>query len=262
MIVRQVAVDRVGESSRLHGADTHHAHPPRARRRDQIARPGLLVVGAHRARRIEQVGHALDGGRRRVLGQRLQQGAGHAHPTHPPGPDRPVRHHRLERGPHRLHEQAAGRSPPLEAVRDDHPVQEEEVDALQPEPVEARRQRLPQRPRRRPRGHVPEVVLRRDAYALRQPSPERLPHHAFRLAVAVAGRHVEEGDAAVHRCAHRLNGFLAGRRAPDAAGAAAPEREGADRPELPEHSCFHAHESTDRWLRSPPPRSPPAAARP
>ena len=112
-------------------------------------------------------------------------------------------------------------------------MQEQHVDAIEAQRLEAAFEAPSDRCVDVGRRHRAELTLRRDAHARRRPSAERRTDHRFGLTTAVEGRHVEQRDAAGDGGVHRRDRFVAIGRSPHLAETAAAERQAAHWPKLP-----------------------------
>jgi hypothetical protein len=104
-------------------------------------------------------------------------------------------------------------------------VQKEDVEARQAQALQAALDRPAQDGLDLAGRRIAEVALAGNAEAGRQLAGERLAHDLLRLAVAIAGREVEQGYAGGDRGMHRGDAFVERRRSPEHAEATAAEGE-------------------------------------
>src|SRR5262249_58045920 len=97
-----------GRGARLHGTDAHDADLGGARRRDHRAWLGRTGKELQAARRVEQIGDALDRRRRGTFAQHLDQGIGLADAGDTPGTDEPFADEPFEGRPHGVDEGRIG----------------------------------------------------------------------------------------------------------------------------------------------------------
>ena len=109
-------------------------------------------------------------------------------------------------------------------------MQEEKIDPVEPHPFQAFLQAAEEIAFDVPRRRRAQPMFGGDPDAVRQFALEGGAHHPLGLAIAIAGRHVEEGDAAVDGRSHGRHAFLPRRLAPELADTAAAKRQRAHRP--------------------------------
>src|ERR1700731_1347516 len=87
MRLAQFAVERVGESTRLHRPDTYNADIATVGCGYDFTRTRRFIKALHRTHGIEQVGDPLDGDGRRVLANGLKKRGRHTDRRDAPGPN-------------------------------------------------------------------------------------------------------------------------------------------------------------------------------
>ena len=103
MIGGKLAVERIGQRARLHGADPHHRDAIGACRRHDCARFGRPVEKFESTGGVEQIGDALHCGRRRALAEQSNDRVRMTDPSQSPRADHPLRNQVLERKTILLH---------------------------------------------------------------------------------------------------------------------------------------------------------------
>ena len=133
------------------------------------------------------------------------------------------------------------------AVLDDVGVQEAQIDAVEPQRLEAAFDRSADPVLGPFVDRVAEHHLGGDAHAGGQRAREGLGDDALGLAAPVRGREVEQVDARGDGRVHGGDGLVAVGRSPDLAEPAAAEAQDADGPERAERSVLHGGQVGTEW---------------
>jgi hypothetical protein len=220
---------------------------PLARRRHHRPRLRWPVEELQPAGRVQQVGDALNGGRRRAFLQQPDDGVGMADAGQPPGADQPLGHQPLEhrtdmRDEGRVGGHADGGVAPSGCeglVRHDIGMQEEHVEPRHAQALQAALDRPAQDGVDLAGRRVAQVALAGDADTGGQLAAERLAYDLLGLAVAVAGCEVEQCDPGSDRGMHRGDAFVERGGSPEHAEAPAAEGQGGDGWEVAELVLLH-----------------------
>src|SRR5215471_8609648 len=241
MILGHLAIKGLGQGARLHRPNAHDADAAPVGRRDDLSRPGRLVIALHGPRGIEQVSHHLDGSWHRVLVERRDDRGRDPDTGEAPGPNAATDDELLQRRTHRLDKQAVGCPRDLVGarIRDDLIVHEEEVHPLEPHAGQTLVETPLQQWQDLAGGPVADGTLGRNAYALRQSAPKGLAEYHLGFSTTIAGCHIEKSDASLPGRTHGRNRLLAAGWPPDLTNAATAEGEGTDVTELPKGSLLH-----------------------
>src|SRR5499427_10630009 len=199
VVLWHLPIKGLGQRARLHRPNPHDAYAATVGRRDDLPRPGRLVIALHGPRGIEQVGHHLDGSWRRVLVERRDECGRDPDTGDAPGPNAATGDELLQRRTHRLDKQAVGCPRDLVGarIRDDLIVHEEEVHPVEPHTGQTLVETALQQWQDLAGGSVADGTLGRDAYAWRQSAPKGLAEDHLGFARAIAGGHIEPGDASL-----------------------------------------------------------------
>src|SRR2546425_6471604 len=225
VVLWHLPIQGSSQRARLHRPNPHDAYAALVGRRDDLPRPGWLVIALHGPRGIEQIGHDLDSSGRRVLVERRDDRRRDPDAGNAPGPDAATGDELLQSRTHRLDKEAVGCPRGLVGarIRDDLIVHEEEVHPLElhtgqtlVETPLQQGQDLAGRP-------VADGTLGRYAYAWRQSAPKGLAEDHLGFATTIAGCHIETGDACLPGRTHGRHRLLAGGGTPDLTNAATAE---------------------------------------
>src|SRR6266852_6577861 len=229
------------QRARLHRPNPHDAYAAPVGRRDDLPRPGRLVVAPHGPRGIEQVGDDLDGSWRWVIVECLNDRGRDPDAGDAPGPNAATGDELLKSRTHRLDKEAVGCPRDLVGarIRDDLIMQEEEVHPVELQAGQALVETPFQQGQDLAGGPVADGTLGRDAYAWRQSAPKGLAEDHLGFARTIAGCHIKPGDASLPGRTHGRHRLVAGGGTPDLPNAATAEGEGTDVTELPKNSLLH-----------------------
>ena len=246
MVLRQAAVDGGGQRAGLNRSDAHDADAVRPCRGHDVAGFGGIVVEFQTAGGIQQVGDALHGGGLGVLGEDFDDRVGVADTGQAPGGDQALCLEFFEGGADLGAEQGEWRQaghvwgvPHGMAVGRYVGVQEKDVEAVALEQAQAGLDGLAQGGVDPVGGRVAQAAFAGEEHVVWQPATESVADDAFRLAVAVARREVEQVDASGHGGMHRGDALVEGCLAPKHAEPSAAEGQGGDRKERTEGMAFH-----------------------
>ena len=202
---------------------------------------------------FEQIGDALHRRRRRIFAEQPDDRVRMADAGQAPGGDQPFADETLEdradmidKG--RVEGHPACRIGPgrkMVRIGYDIRMQEEQIEMLQAQPVQARFDRPAQQRLDIGRPRLAEIAFAGDPHACRQFAVKSRADNLLRFAVAVARGEVEEVDAGRNRCAHGSDAFLETGLAPQHPEAAAAQGQGRDRRQSAERMVPH-----QRRLRS------------
>src|SRR5881409_1262266 len=109
VVLWHLPIQGIGQRARLHRPNPHDAYAATVGRRDDLPRPGWLVVAPHGPRGIEQVGDDLDGSWRLVIVERRDDRRRDPDAGDAPGPDAATGDELLKSRTHRLDKEAARR---------------------------------------------------------------------------------------------------------------------------------------------------------
>src|SRR5262249_19132270 len=158
-----------------------------------------------------------------------------------PGPNAATGDKLLQHRTHRLDKQAVGCPRDLVGarIRDDLIVHEEEVHPVELQAGQALVETPLQQGQDLTGGPVADGTLGRDADAWRQSAPKGLTEDHLCFARALAGGHIEPGDASLPGRTHGRHRLRAGGWPPDLPNTATAEGEGTAVTELPKDSLVH-----------------------
>src|SRR5438876_6346308 len=241
VVLWHLPIQGIGQRARLHRPNPHDAYAATVGRRDDLPRPGRLVIALHGPRGIEQVGHHLDGSGRRVIVERRDDRRRDTDAGDAPGPNTATGDELLKSRTHRLDKEAAWCPRGLVGglIRDDLIVQEEEVHPIELHAGQALVETLFQQWQDLAGCPVANGTLGRHAYACRQSAPKSFADHELCLATAIARCHVEKGDASRPGLTHGCDRLLAGCWTPDLTSTATTEGEGTNVTKFPKGSLLH-----------------------
>ena len=209
------------------------------------------------AGRVQQVGDALHGGRRRVLAEQADDGVGMADAGQAPGADQSFGDETFEqradlRGENGVRRHARGgvaRGAGDEGrIRHHVGVQEEHIELRQAQPLQAGFDRAAQGCFDRGRRQIAQVALAGNADPGGQLAVEGGADHILGLAVAVAWRQVQQRNAGGDGGVHGGDAFLERRLAPQHTEAAAAQRQDGDGGQCAE--CVGLHDGPPGLPRS------------
>src|SRR5262249_25684865 len=167
VVLWHLPIKGLGERARLHRPNPHDAYAAPVGRRDDLPRPGRLVIALHGPRGIKQVGHHLDGRWRRVLVECRDDRGRDTDTGDAPGPNTATGDELLQRRTHSLDKQTVGCPRDLVGarIRDDLIGHEEEVHLLEPQTGQTLVETPLQQGQDLAGGPVADGTLGRDAYA-------------------------------------------------------------------------------------------------
>src|SRR5262249_20384089 len=106
VVLWHLPIQGIGQRARLHRPNPHDAYAAPVGRRDDLPRPGRLVIALHGPRGIEQVGYHLDGRWRRVIVEHRDDRGRDTDTGDAPGPNAATGDELLQSWTHRLDKQA------------------------------------------------------------------------------------------------------------------------------------------------------------
>jgi hypothetical protein len=109
---------------------------------------------------------------------------------------------------------AVGSARNVGSIRHDIRVQEEQVEARQPQPAQTVFDRAPRDAFDLVGGRVTEIAFTGDPHAFWEPAAKCLAHHFLCFAVAIARREIEEINSGSDRVMYGRDAFVEARRPP------------------------------------------------